>query len=843
MKKIIYAFISFVFIIMLASCGKENVKPTISVTADKTELQYGDEANLNVVVKDSKNTEYSWNYQDKKLIYIENNILSVISDVEVETKTTIIVILKSDTSISSSLELTIKPTKKLETPQNVSISKTGLITWDKVSGATSYIVKINGNTNEVTDNFYQVGSIYNDFAYSVAAKAGDLISNFSDDLNFIGADPYENVSVAIEGQSEIRSGKSLSLKGIVNNAGDNNAVVWEIVKGSEYATITDGGVLKAKSVDSDKVIEVKATSVANSKKTASKIITIVSKPVLTQEMLDVLNSDKIGFEGYVNIALYTTGMFSTLYNTYVTAIKTAMNGTNWYGEYENTATGLTNGLYYKNYNDVACQVGVSFMNDEQFEPMLDENGKKVSWLDSGLYNGLKNLKLSDFTFDEDTWRYVYNGNDTNLTKRVIASANPYDFEPASNFGLIIGDGEILGIYAKSKDDYGVAAGYRAIQELVVAVSSSETVKVPTIAKFSHEDVHDKLNEAIANMQALDSYTLKYRATTASYYTNGLVQSGYVETVTQNDCYFVPFSVSYDASGNTIDTLKPNESYGYHKINDNLYNAYYTANDNFKASRAYETSFAAARPSFAFSGEIFRSYANDEEKGTTTYYVDEAMCSVASTFYYGVGNDENLYGVFATKASLSGNSSFTPYVVVKDGYIVCACFYFYIGSVYGIIEIEYSNFNSASLPSDKKIDFETRLVPTSYSELTIQDSTSSDNTSEDKEVNALEYFKNFFNDENIDEKLPFFGNVLGDTYGFGLTTVHITSKNQAKPAVVLYYDVPLGTDYTIDASLEAIYEYLESLGFERNKKNEFHKGDIWVAPTDSSLDLLIYIWRG
>ncbi|UKI49795.1 MAG: hypothetical protein L6U99_14560 [Clostridium sp.] len=50
------------------------MKPTISVTADKTELQYGDEANLNVVVKDSKNTEYSWNYQDKKLIYIENNI-------------------------------------------------------------------------------------------------------------------------------------------------------------------------------------------------------------------------------------------------------------------------------------------------------------------------------------------------------------------------------------------------------------------------------------------------------------------------------------------------------------------------------------------------------------------------------------------------------------------------------------------------------------------------------------------------------------------------------------------------------------------------------------------------
>ena len=221
-----------------------------------------------------------------------------------------------------------------------------------------------------------------------------------------------------------------------------------------------------------------------------------------------------------------------------------------------------------------------------------------------------------------------------------------------------------------------------------------------------------------------------------------------------------------------------------------------------------------------------------------------MCSVASTFYYGVGNDENLYGIFATKANLMGNSSFTPFVVVKDGYIVSACFYFYLGSVYGIIELEYSDFNTAALPSDKEIDFETRLVPTSYSELTIQDSTSSDSTSEDVEVNALEYFKKFFDDENIEEKLPFFGNVLGDTYGFGLTTVHISaSTNRAKQAVVLYYDVPLGIDYTIDASLETIYEYLESLGFERNKNNEFHKGEIWVAPTDSSLDLLIYVWRG
>ena len=86
-------------------------------------------------------------------------------------------------------------------------------------------------------------------------------------------------------------------------------------------------------------------------------------------------------------------------------------------------------------------------------------------------------------------------------------------------------------------------------------------------------------------------------------------------------------------------------------------------------------------------------------------------------------------------------------------------------------------------------------------------------------------------------------MLGDTYGFGLTTIHSpTGTGIAKQSVVFYYDVPLDVDYTIDSSLNKVGEYLLSLGFTKNANDEYSKDGIYVAPVDSSLDLVIYVWK-
>lgn len=655
----------------------------------------------------------------------------------------------------------------------------------------------------------------------------------------------DNVSIVLNGPEEVKSGNTIQLNAEVTGT-PNTSVTWKITQGNEYATIDSNGKLKAKSVDSNQKVTVVVTSDADSTKEASKEIEIISKPKLTQEMINVLRTDRISYEGYVEVSLYSIGLFEKLESTYNYITKTAMDGTNWYSEYDNGATGTKMGLYVKNHNNIACNIGISFMNDEQYEPMLDNYGKTITWLDSGLYNNFYNLNVSDFKFNETTWRYDYVGSDTKMAEKIISSANPYNFV-VNGFSLLLEDDEIIGIYAKSGADYSISTGYKGYQELVVVINCGETVEVPQLARYNHEEFHDELATAVTNMKNLSSYKLNFREVSYSYLSSTPNQSGFSEIITADNCYFDPYTLTLDSKGEAIEVYKNNDSYGYRKINNNLYNRYSQNEDGtYEGVRAYEESFEKTKPSFAFAAEIF-PYHNIQEDGSIIYLVDDVMSSVASTFFYGVGNDINLYGIFATRYN-SGTISFTPYVVVKDGYIIESGFYYYMGSMYGLVEIKYSDFNEATISNDiltnLSLNFKIRNVPTSWSELSIIVSNDDGTMSDDKEENALEFLKKFYDNENIEEIMPFFGNALGDTYGFGLTTIHLPGgSDTAYRAVQLYYDVPLDIDYTINSSLKSVENYLLNLGFTKNKYNEFNKGNIWVYPFDSSLDLVIYIWKG
>lgn len=748
-------------------------------------------------------------------------------------------------------------TPTLSTPQNVEMSQGGLITWNAVENATSYVVVLNGEEYATDTTSYQVASTVNDILYCVYAKAsGYNDSPKSEEKLFKGTGIVPNpdeVTVTISKTSEVKSGKSVTLKAYIDGVeAKNGEIIWEIVDGNQYATIDENGKFTAIEVDGDKKVTVTATVADNDECFAEKDIWVLAKTALTADMLSALNHAKVGFEGYDRIDLYKTDLFGSFYRTVTLPIRTAMDGNNWYAEYEDSSTGLKTGIYYTNRNGKANQVSVSFMNEEQYIPMLGDDEEVVTWTESGLYNSLTDLSVDDFEFDENTWRWMFKGDET-ISKRLVAAATPYDFE-VNAWGLIIDEGEIVGIYAQSKDDYQIVEGYRGIQSLYLAINTSQSVQVPKVGKFHHDEKYDalysKLQTAIDNMRALESYKLDFYQMTNSQY--GSSYGGFVETVTNDLCYFAPFSVRYDNNQNEIRTYEQNASYGYKKISDNLYNAFSenekteeSAPVTYKASRAYQTTFDNARPSFAFSSEIFSGYAEDEEAGTTTYYVNESMCGVASTFYYGVGNDVNLYGIFATKG-FTLNTQFTPFVVVKDGYITESCFYFYLGSMYGVVMIKYSDLNQAEVPDGVQVEFETRQVPTEWSQLTVQvRNEESSTTEDDEEVNALTFLKTFFGKVDIGEKLPFFGNVLGDTYGFGMTMTKTPGGTKtAKSAIVFYYDVPLDVDYTINSSLTAVREFLKQKGFVRNQYDEYHDeaNGIWVAPVDSSLDFLIYVWK-
>lgn len=656
----------------------------------------------------------------------------------------------------------------------------------------------------------------------------------------IVSEDTEQVKVSISGKSEVRSGGTVKLTATVTGVEDKS-VIWEVTEGKDVARIDESGRLTAQEVSEDRIVKVVATSNADKSAKAEKVVTVASRRALTQDMLDALDGmDEISYEGYVNIHLYTIGQFERYYQTHTTEVKTVMNGTNWYAGYENVTTGTYVGLYYKNHGGAACQVGVNFMNEEEYTPMTDESDAQVGWAEAGLYNTFKGLEVSDFTFNEQNWRYEYSGADDTFKARTMASANPYEFVP-ENIALIIEEDEIMGIYSRSEPDYTIAQGYKAVQELTAVINYGKTVETPTISKYPHDAVHDKLNEAVENMRGLERYTLDQTKTEGSVFASGYVTSCYVETVTPDMCHFSPYSLRYDAYGNET-RVPTGEVYGYKKIDENLYNTFSKYEGGYEANRAYEADFSNARPSFAFAAEIFTMYYDDPEDGTTTYYADGLMCPVASTFYYGVGNDVALYGLYAAEGK-TDSGSFTPFVVVKDGYIIRSGFYYNLGYMYGVIENNYGNFGTAELPQSTDIEFETRQVPVSWEQLTVRVSPEGGtDTSDDVEVNALEFLKEFFGDENIGERMPFFGKPLGDTFGFAMTALRISGANVAKQAIAFYYDVPLEADYSINKSLDKVRSYLVSLGFTKNVHGEYVKGDIVVSPVDADLDLMIYVWK-
>ena len=747
--------------------------------------------------------------------------------------------------------------KQLETPTNVTVSETGLITWKAVENATGYKVIINGQEYTATAPSYQVSSIENDFTYSIKAVADKYEDSLpTETYTFKGKGkpdpepkpPVEEITVAISAPDEIKSGETIKLTANVQGTVDVS-VTWTVVEGSDYATIDNKGNLTALTVSGDKVIKVEARSKVDTTAFATKILTIVSKPELTQDMLDALNSDYVLFSGYINIELYDDSSIVSSKepeSTYTSVIKTSMDGTNWYAEYENGTTGYMTPIYYKKVDNKPCQVGVNFMNEEEYFPMQDDYGNDISWERAGLYNALQNLSVNDFVFDTETWRWVYNNSDPTLVSRVIASANPYDFS-ANNFALIIDDGEIMGVYSKSNPDYTISVGYKAIQHLYASIICGEDfVTVPTIQKYTSEAIHEPLNAAIENMRALESYSLELLDLNVDFTGVGYSESGFSQVITKDLIHFRPYTMRSTTSG-TEKVYTENGDYGYKQMRNDLYNTYHNdGTGKYYASRAYAGDLSSATPTFAFAGEIFRQYYENED-GSTTYYVDDAMSSVASTFYFGVGNDINLYGIFATRGYTSETDSFTPFVTIKDGYIINSGFYYNLGGLmYGVIEIVYGDFNNASIDSAYDISFDTREIPTSWAELEIIETLGTGTSTEDDlPVNALDYFKKAFGDENIADSMPFFGEVIGDSYGFGMTTYYKPAGSSImKEAVVLYYDVPLDVDYTITTSLKAVKDYLLELGFEQSKTDSstFTKGNIAVVPVDNNLDFMIYVYK-
>lgn len=785
----------------------------------------------------------------------------------------------------------------LSAPENLSVSASGTVVWDKVENAEYYRVFLNSDANgiKIEETKYKLTDLTADCRIKVKAYAGNVASDFSNEVTFRATTikPSFNIalSVTVNGveTDSVKAGETVELNAKLLNApdGTDGDVVWEIANGEDVVEKLNqtGDKLTLKSdisLSGNKLITVRARSKADNTVYVEKSFTINAKTVLTQAMLDkIASSNVLAFDGFIALDVYNvilgqkTGLVSSSSVTIRTAMKESSGENNWFAEYENASLGIKQSIYCKKYNDKACEVSINFKNEENYTPMKDDNGNDLGWAESGYYNNFKGLKVSDFVFDEQSWRWKYVGKDSSIVYKMIASANPYSFLIGDNgyFELILddeeGEAEIIGICSVAADDYSIVSGKATVQSLFVSLDVGENVKVPTIAAYEsvddYKDAEKKqaylhLREAIANMQALTSYKTSYTNTSAMLGQSVTSVTGYEATVTDDIVYYKKYSSSIADSYKFTDQ----DSYGYKTTSvDGLYNSFYYEKETngdgyyYKPSRAYEGDFKKARPSFDFVAEIFAAYAYDEETGLTVFATEDILSNVATTFYYGVGNDIAIYGLFAQLGSVNG-STFPTRVVIKQVngkyYITNAAFYYSILSygLYGVVDIEYSDFNTAEIaPETVELIDKTavRQIPSKWSDITVIEQLSG--SKEEVNVRGDEYLKKFFSTEskNYDlkgltvDEVPFFGIPLGDSYGFGMAQAYTTANGTKVKSLKLYYDVPLSLSFTIDESLNKVYDYLNASGFTADQNGEYRKNgsNLVIKVADEGLDFFIYLW--
>lgn len=814
----------------------------------------------------------------------------------------------------------------LAAPANVAVDEHGVVTWDRVDNAVMYYVYYGEQKAFVQSESFTLPEPDQKCTISVQAVVQTANGNYDTEKSAeIEYEPYVEpfdpsvVKIAITAdKTVIKSGatgtgkNTVTFKAIVNNAEKDadTSVKWTIVSGKESVESSSAKgnefTLTAKGdVTGDSDIIVAATSVAYPQISARKSVEIVSKPTLTQAMLDkAASSDKIGFEGYVNIDVYTRvqGNKGKLHTSQISTIKTSMSGESdanektrntWSAEYFNGSLGITQQIYCrKDSEGRACEIGVSFMNEEQLYPVKDDSGNVVTWEESGYYNNFVGLSVSDFYLDEETWRYTYDTQKNGLdkVKKMIASANPYEFEP-KNLELIIDGDEIIGISSVSEDSLSIVEGYISVQTLRAVFNVGDNVNVTTIGKFKtleeykNDETEDGqamyerlsiLNEAIENMRSLKSYKTKFsKEEVTSLGVQLTTREGYDEVVAEDYRYFTGCTLT-TVNNQTVRNYNSTGMYGYKKIDGrtDIYNSFVDAREKadeslaFRAARAFTGDFEESKPSFAFSPEIFTSTAYTNQSGYDEYYfyADGTMTQVATTWYQSLGSDDQLYGIFAKVAQNASGQKIPPFIIVKKGddgkwYIEYAAFYYDLGMMQGAIQIEFGEYNTAEIDSATLAAIDatgTRELPAKWNDLqivtTVKDEASGKDV--DKYTAAGDFMfggngvEGYFGTTLFpirDAELPFFGDkeCFGDTFAVGSATyfnaTDITGTNYVQNAMLLWYDVPLDIDYTITSSLEKAYKFLEGKGFVKGSDNAYRKGNLCVRPVDSSLDLHVYVW--
>lgn len=678
--------------------------PTIEITTGRNTITYGEEITLSVVTSGFTNPAYAWVVSDSTIVAINNNVLSVLKEVNVDTEVTIKAVSVEDQSIYAEKVIIVKAPSSL-----------GSIT-------------INASSDTISE--------------------GETVI----------------LSAIVTGLAETGYTWKVSNEALVKIEG-NELTVIGTVKVDTNITITcyanaDESVFKSKTITvKAPVIEGQVGELTTSVLGEIANYNITFSGVVTDYYTDFNNGFNNSVNQYDSLVMMSDGRWYGQWN---------IKGKSSDVVADNYRRGETDGLQdaYGNVGHALERLYIDINNQVASEVVKDYRSIPAIWEAQHLWNHLGNLAVTDFVYDAETELYTYKVNQNDMDALYLMTYLSYCLTPMledtlDTISFVIVDGHITQIVARTEILYYGSetqedADAMSYTEIVLVPANIGTTVVPNPTQYEAPEYADLLNQAIQNMQSLANYTYSAKDTTtyapsgdsgdyelsaasttaqkttlsvSAYapklqsfgvgpsiilnsvhnYQSSVGEVGEVGLVTQ-DAILIANTGKYSYS--LDDKLYHTEYSGYKQNEDNTYDEfeYNSTLGALAGTRKVKGTLEEILPAFEFSANIFEFLGTSSKDGETIYNFGLKATDV--TREVALNLSLHSYAEDAQKST----SSVLKIGVNAEGYIVSSSYNYSLSGVYyGRIDTTYSNFGTTVIPEGTFDTYVPREWRTSWDE--------------------------------------------------------------------------------------------------------------------------------
>lgn len=577
----------------------ERVRIVLNATSDK--IGVNGQILFSAVASDNSAVNIKATGDNADLVKIENNILTVVGEINADTLITIEASLASDPSISTTKVITIEGPKTgawIEiTPSKYTITQASdgyaIINVSSYNNG-AYTVSISGDDgknvyyNSASQRLMVIKDVTADKEIKLTATLTDEPS-VKDEVTITISPAPVVPTISVSGKGNVNTvsrDKDLELKVDVSTkeaydltVSDSALVKIEGAVGSEKLIVIgtntfDKAVTITATLKSDPSVKVTETFVVLAPRVAGKVSG--KNTEITSAMFENMGTKSMTVTGKLTDVYENFNEKTTIYNNYDIVVK--MTEGKWYGAWNAILEGNVKGVinedtYIK--SDVSATVNgltghvmqrvyVNMNNELAQKPIVDYRSVPVLWENQHLWNHFGEDSVTNYVYREnestdDYDVYEFNADKTSADVAYFLTYLSFAYTPllsdtldkvylkvvkdgsASKIVGMIGYTEFIYQGASSEEDGASAVSY---SKIVIDFVDVGTTEFPEMSTYSAPQNASALTQAINNMKAATNYTFK-----------AIDKTTYAPAVDEGD-----YTIDGASSGSGIQTMSASKNY-------------------------------------------------------------------------------------------------------------------------------------------------------------------------------------------------------------------------------------------------------------------------------------------